>query len=95
MAAIHVNLEKCVLFKCLCGVWKLNRSLHLLLKYSIIFGHTDESNTSFESVKTIRCLFVCTQNNNETLCFCKIKQTGCASCRLVLVSVNFSAKLCV
>ncbi len=35
-----------------------------------IFG-TDKSNTSFQSVKTVR-LFVGTHNNNETLRFCKI-----------------------
>ncbi len=60
-AQSNVSLEKCVLLKCLCGVWKLNSSAHcrteapvciLLLKYSLIFGHTDKSNTSFKSVKT-------------------------------------------
>ncbi len=42
----------------------------LALKISVILGHTDKiiHNTSFESVKTLR-LFVCTQNNNETLRF--------------------------
>ncbi len=41
----------------------------LALKISVILGHTDKStNTSFESVKTLH-LFVCTQNNNETLHF--------------------------
>ncbi len=54
--------------------WR-NRSAHLLLKYSLIFGHTDKSNTSFESVKT-PCLFVCTHNNNKTLCFCKIMKAN-------------------
>ncbi len=63
--------------------WR-HRCAHLLLKYSLLFGHTNKSNTPFESVK-ILCLFVCTHNNNKTLHFCKImKQTGCAFCRLGL-----------
>ncbi len=79
-AQSKVNLEKCALLKCLCWEWKLNssslqdrwrhRSAHLLLKYSLVFAHTDKSNTYFESVKTLR-LFVCTHNNNKTLLFCK------------------------
>ncbi len=40
----------------------------LALKISVILGHTDKSSLSFESVKTLH-LFVCTQNNNETLRF--------------------------
>uniref|UniRef100_A0A672RMC6 mitogen-activated protein kinase kinase kinase n=1 Tax=Sinocyclocheilus grahami TaxID=75366 RepID=A0A672RMC6_SINGR len=51
------------------------RCAHLLLKYSLIFAHTDKSNTSFTSVKTRR-LFVCTRNNNKTLCFCKIMKAN-------------------
>ncbi len=45
--------------------------MEALLKYSLISAHTDKSNTSFKSIKTLR-LFVCTHNNNKTLCFCKI-----------------------
>ncbi len=47
---------------------------HLLLKYSRHFYHTDKSNTSFKSVKTLR-LFVCTHNNHKT-CFCKIMKAN-------------------
>ncbi len=77
-AQSNVNVE-------MCGEWKLNsrslqdrwrcRCTHLLLKYSRIFAHTDKSNTSFKSVKTLR-LFLCTQNNNKTLCFCKIMKAN-------------------
>ncbi len=50
-AQYDVNLEKCVLLKCLCGEWKLNSALaagqapvrSLALKISVIFGHTDKS----------------------------------------------------
>ncbi len=84
-AQSNIIQEKCVLLKSLCGAWKLNSSslqdrwrrqcAHLLLKYSI-FGHTNKSNASFESVKTLR-LFMCTHNNNKTWSFCKImKATG-------------------
>ncbi len=74
-AQYDVNLEKCALLKCLCGsAFAAGQApvRSLALKISVIFGHTDKSSlitvTSFESVKTLR-LFVCTQNNNETLCF--------------------------
>ncbi len=69
-AQYDVNLEKCALLKCLCGsAFAAGQApvRSLALKISVIFGHTDKS-TSFESVKTLR-LFVCTQNNNETLRF--------------------------
>ncbi len=59
----------------------------LALKTFVIFAHTDKSNTYFKYVKTLR-LFVCTHNNNETLCFCKIKQTGCAYSRLGLCELE-------
>ncbi len=71
-AQYDVNLEKCALLKCLCGsAFAAGQALvrSLALKISVILGHTDKiPNTSFESVKTLR-LFVCTQNNNETLRF--------------------------
>ncbi len=54
-AQYDVNLEKCALLKCLCGS-------------AFAAGQAPVCNTSFESVKTLR-LFVCTQNNNETLRF--------------------------
>ncbi len=62
-AQYDVNLEKCALLNCLCGEWKrvCCRTGSLALKISIISGHTDKSSK-------IR-LFVCTQNNNETLRF--------------------------
>ncbi len=64
---------------------------HLLLKYSLILRHTDKSNISFESVKSLR-LFVCTHNNNKTLHFCKIMKAN--RMRFLLSrSVNLSAKL--
>ncbi len=59
----------------------------LALKIFVIFAHTYKSNTSFKSLKTQR-IFVCTHNNNEILCFCKIKQTGCAYCRLGLCELE-------
>ncbi len=65
-AQYDVNLEKCALLKCLCGsAFAAGQApvRSLALKISVIFGHT-----SFESVKTLR-LFVCTQNNNQTLRF--------------------------
>ncbi len=72
-AQSNVNLEKCALFRCLCGVWKLNSSVLTAgqmeapvcspLKYSN-FGHTDKSNASFKYVNILR-LFVCTHNNNK------------------------------
>ncbi len=43
------------------------RSFAFSLKYSIIFAHTDKSNTSFESVRGL-LLFVWIQNHNNT-CF--------------------------
>ncbi len=72
-AQYDVNLEKCALLKCLCVLQFAFAAgqapvRSLAPKISVIFGHTDKSNTSFESVKTLR-LFVCTQNNNETLRF--------------------------
>ncbi len=74
-AQYDVNLEKCALLKCLCGSAFAARQApvrSLALKISVIFGHTDKSSlihlSTFESVKTLR-LFVCTQNNNETLRF--------------------------
>ncbi len=45
------------------------------LKYSLIFAHTDKSNTSFKSVKTLR-LFLCTHNNNKSLRFCEIMKAN-------------------
>ncbi len=68
-----------------CGVWKLNRSALTAgpmevpvcshaLKILRHFGHTEKSNTSFKSVKTLH-LFVCTHNNNTT-CFCKIMKAN-------------------
>ncbi len=50
-------------------------------------AHTDKINTYFKYVKTLR-LNLCTHNNNETLCFCKIKQTGCAYSRLRLCELE-------
>ncbi len=82
-----------------CGSWRLACSLHerwrcrcghLLLKYSVIFGRTDKSNTSFESRKTL-CLFACT-HNNKILCFCKIMKAN-RMCFLPSRSVSLSAKL--
>ncbi len=71
-AQYDVNLEKCALLKCLCGSAFAGQApvRSLALKISVIFGHTDKSSQIhlFESVKTLR-LFVCTQNNNETLRF--------------------------
>ncbi len=71
-AQYDVNLEKRALLKCLCGsAFAAGQApvRSLALKISVIFGHTDKSSLiSFESVKTLR-LFVCTQNNNETLRF--------------------------
>ncbi len=46
-----------------------------LLKILRNFAHTDKSNKSFQSVKGI-LLFVCTHNNNKTLCFCKIMKAN-------------------
>ncbi len=80
--------------------WKLNSSLltagqmrrrctHLLLKYSLIFVHTDKSNTFFKSIKTLH-LFVCTHNNNKMLRFCKIMK---ANRMRFLPSVNLSTSL--
>ncbi len=43
------------------------------LNYSVIFVHTDKSNTTFESVKGL-LLIVYTLNNNKMPCFCKIKK---------------------
>ncbi len=66
-AQYDVNLEKCALLKCLCGsafAQDRLRCAHLLLKSPSFFV----IEVSFESVKTLR-LFVCTQNNNETLRF--------------------------
>ncbi len=71
-AQSNVILEKCVLFKFLCGVW---RKALTAGQMEVIFGHTDKSNTSFESVKTLH-LFVCTHNNNKTLRFCKIMKAN-------------------
>jgi len=86
-----------------CGSWIVTHSLqdrwrrHLLIcssnSCSTIFAHTDKSNTSFESVKTLH-LFVCTHNNNKTLCFCKIMKAS-RMCFLPSRSVNLSAELCV
>ncbi len=54
------------------------------------FSHIDKSNTSSESVKTLR-LFVCTHNNNKTWHFCKIMKA--ILMRLMPSrSVNLSAK---
>ncbi len=99
MATQSNVIEKCALLS-VCAEWKLNssslldrwrcRSADLLLKYSVIFGHTDKSNTSFKSVKTLR-LFVCTHNKNK-LRFCKIMKAN----RMRFLpsrSVNLSAKL--
>ncbi len=63
-AQYDVNLEKCALLKCLCGsAFAAGQApmRSLALKISVISGHTDKSSK-------IR-LFVCTQNNNETLRF--------------------------
>ncbi len=62
-AQYNVYLEICVLFTA--------GQMEALLKYSLISAHTDKSNTSFKSIKTLR-LFMCTHNNNKTLRFCKI-----------------------
>ncbi len=45
-AQYDVNLEKCVLLKCLCGSAFAARQApvrSLALKISVIFGHTDQS----------------------------------------------------
>ncbi len=81
-AQSNANLEKYALFKCLCGVWKLDSSAltvgqieapvqFLALEILCHFARTDKSNSYFEFVKTLR-LFVWTHNNNKSLCFCKI-----------------------
>ncbi len=69
-AQSNVNLEKCALFKCLWS-WTLahcrtdgGAGASLALKILRHFYHTDKSNTSFKSVKTLP-LFVCTHNNNN------------------------------
>ncbi len=93
-APSDVNLEKCALFKCLWRVWSCALAagqLHLLLKYSLIFGHTDKNNESFESVNTVN-FYALTQN--KTLHFCKIMKANRMHFR-VSVSVNLSAKLYV
>ncbi len=68
-AQYDVNLEKCALLKCLCGsAFAAGQApvRSLALKISVILGHTDKS--SLIHLSTLR-LFVCTQNNNETLRF--------------------------
>ncbi len=81
VAQSNANLDKYVLFKCLCGVWKLDSSVltagqmevpvrFLALDKLCHFASTDKSNSYFEFEKTLR-LFVCT-NNNKLLHFCKI-----------------------
>ncbi len=67
-AQSNVNLEKCALFRCLCGVWKLNSSALAAgqmevpvcspLKYSK-FGHTDKSRARKIASPTSRgyCVF--------------------------------------
>ncbi len=70
-AQYDVNLEKCALLKCLCGsAFAAGQApvRSLALKISVIFGHTDKSSLIHLSNLKIR-LFVCTQNNNETLRF--------------------------
>ncbi len=71
-AQYDVNLEKCALLKCLCGsAFAAGQApvRSLALKISVIFGHTDKSSLiHLSNLKTLR-LFVCTQNNNETLRF--------------------------
>ncbi len=71
-AQYDVNLEKCALLKCLCGsAFAAGQApvRSLALKISVIFGHTDKSSLIHLSNLQRLCLFVCTQNNNETLRF--------------------------
>ncbi len=63
----------------------------------LIFGHTDKSNTSFKSVKTLR-LFVCTHNNNKTR-FCKImnceleRETLCIFALQTLKNISIQSEM--
>ncbi len=71
VAQYDVNLEKCALLKCLCGsAFAAGQApvRSLALKISVILGHTDKSSLIHLS-NLLRRLFVCTQNNNETLRF--------------------------
>ncbi len=68
------DLEKCALSVCVWSVELNSSSLqdtwrrwcaHLLLKYSLISAHTDKSNTSFKSVKTV---YLCALTVTTTHC---------------------------
>ncbi len=88
-------MRSCVCAEC---VWRIALTAEqmeapvrsLAPKILVIFGHTDKSNTSFTSVKTLR-LFVCTHNKNKSR-VCKIMKANNMRF-LPSRSVNLSAKL--
>ncbi len=90
-AQSNVNLEKCALFKCLCRVWKLNSSA-LTAGQILALVQSLALKILCKSVKTLH-LFVCTHNNNKSLCFCKIMNGNRMGFLPSWSLVNLSVKL--